>query len=80
MSAVDREALGQRVDALLDARLDGGVTLLTLGGVAEFKQIGGFIVEVLDGLAAKGEAGDSAVEADVKSRVHALTDRFPIYG
>jgi glycine hydroxymethyltransferase len=49
-------------------------------GVAEFKQIGGFIVEVLDGLAAKGEAGDSAVEADVKSRVHALTDRFPIYG
>jgi glycine hydroxymethyltransferase len=49
-------------------------------GVAEFKQIGGFIVEVLDGLAAKGEAGDSAVEADVKTRVHALTDRFPIYG
>jgi glycine hydroxymethyltransferase len=49
-------------------------------GVAEFKQIGGFIVEVLDGLTAKGEAGDSAVEADVKRRVHALTDRFPIYG
>ena len=48
--------------------------------VAEFKQIGGFIVEVLDGLVAKGEAGDSAVEADVKTRVHALTDRFPIYG
>ena len=49
-------------------------------GVAEFKQIGGFIVEVLDGVAAKGEAGDSAVEASVKQRVHALTDRFPIYG
>ncbi len=49
-------------------------------GVAEFKQIGGFIVEVLDGLAAKGEAGDSAVEESVKQKVHALTDRFPIYG
>ncbi len=35
---------------------------------------------MLDGLVAKGEAGDSAVEADVKTRVHALTDRFPIYG
>ena len=49
-------------------------------GVAEFKQIGGFIVEVLDGVAAKGEEGDSAVEASVKQRVHALTERFPIYG
>lgn len=49
-------------------------------GVAEFKQIGGFIVEVLDGMVAKGEAGDPEVEASVKSRVHALTDRFPIYG
>ena len=49
-------------------------------GVAEFKQIGGFIVEVLDGLAAKGETGDPEVEASVKNRVHALTDRFPIYG
>ena len=49
-------------------------------GVAEFKQIGGFIVEVLDGLVTKGEAGDPEVEASVKTRVHALTDRFPIYG
>ncbi len=49
-------------------------------GVAEFKQIGQLIVEVLDGLAAKGEGGDSAVEESVKQRVHALTDRFPIYG
>ena len=61
-------------------RKDGGHVGEHLEGVAEFKQIGGFIVEVLDGLAAKGEAGDSAVEADVKTRVHALTDRFPIYG
>ena len=43
-------------------------------------EIGGLIVEVLDGLVAKGEDGNAAVEASVKSRVHALTDRFPIYG
>jgi glycine hydroxymethyltransferase len=49
-------------------------------GVAEFKQIGSLIVEVLDGLVAKGDEGDAAVEASVKQRVHALTDRFPIYG
>ena len=48
-------------------------------GVAEFKQVGSLIVEVLDGLAAKGEGGDAAVEAEVKTKVHALTDRFPIY-
>ena len=35
--------------------------------------------EVLDGLADKGESGDSTVEAAVKEKVHALTDRFPIY-
>ena len=29
---------------------------------------------------AKGEGGDSEVEANVKQKVHALTDRFPIYG
>ena len=49
-------------------------------GVAEFKQIGGFIIEVLDGLVARGEGGDAEVEAAVKRKVHALTDRFPIYG
>ncbi|GEP10238.1 serine hydroxymethyltransferase [Methylobacterium gnaphalii] len=48
-------------------------------GVAEFKQVGGFIVEVLDGLVEKGEGGDSAIEAKVKEQVHALTARFPIY-
>ncbi|KQP51671.1 serine hydroxymethyltransferase [Methylobacterium sp. Leaf399] len=49
-------------------------------GVAEFKQIGSLIIEVLDGLVAKGEGGDAEVEASVKAKVHALTDRFPIYG
>jgi glycine hydroxymethyltransferase len=48
-------------------------------GTAEFKQVGGLIVEVLDGLAAKGEEGNAATEAAVKEKVHALTKAFPIY-
>ncbi|MCT8265932.1 serine hydroxymethyltransferase [Afifella sp. JA880] len=48
-------------------------------GTAEFKQVGELIVEVLDGLAANGEDGNEAVEASVRERVAALTDRFPIY-
>jgi glycine hydroxymethyltransferase len=48
-------------------------------GVEEFKQVGALIIEVLDGLAANGEAGDAAVEAGVKAKVEALTHRFPIY-
>src|SRR5208282_4322803 len=48
-------------------------------GVAEFSQVGGLIVEVLDGLAANGEAGNAATEAAVKEKVHALTAKFPIY-
>ena len=48
-------------------------------GVAEFKQVGALITEVLDGLAKNGEAGNGAVEAAVKDKVHALTRRFPIY-
>ncbi|MCJ8157427.1 serine hydroxymethyltransferase [Sphingomonas sp. LaA6.9] len=48
-------------------------------GAAEFREIGNMIADVLDGLKAKGEHGDPAVEADVKARVRALCDRFPIY-
>ncbi|HEY8161676.1 MAG TPA: serine hydroxymethyltransferase [Methylocystis sp.] len=48
-------------------------------GVAEFKEVGGLIVEVLDGLSAKGEEGNAATEAAVKEKVHALTAKFPIY-
>ena len=48
-------------------------------GVEEFKQVGGLIVEVLDGLSAKGEEGNAATEAAVKDKVHALTGKFPIY-
>ncbi|MDJ0447134.1 serine hydroxymethyltransferase [Methylocystis sp. JR02] len=48
-------------------------------GVGEFKEVGGLIVEVLDGLASKGEEGNAAMEAAVKEKVHALTAKFPIY-
>ncbi|MGL6211469.1 MAG: serine hydroxymethyltransferase, partial [Paracoccaceae bacterium] len=45
----------------------------------EFRQIGDWIVEVVDGLAAHGEDGNSAVEAAVKAKVEALCHQFPIY-
>ncbi|MFD1034706.1 serine hydroxymethyltransferase [Sphingomonas hankookensis] len=48
-------------------------------GKAEFAEIGHMVADVLDGLRAKGEAGDPHVEADVKARVRALCERFPIY-
>ena len=49
-------------------------------GEAEFKLIGELIIEVLDGLKANGEDNNGAVEAQVRDKVKALTDRFPIYG
>ena len=48
-------------------------------GPAEFREIGNLVADVLDGLRTKGEAGDAAVEADVKARVRTLCERFPIY-
>ena len=48
-------------------------------GIAEFKEVGEMIAEVIDGLAAKGEDGDPAIEDSVKKRVIALCRRFPIY-
>jgi glycine hydroxymethyltransferase len=48
-------------------------------GAAEFKQVGALITEVLDGLAKNGEEQNGKVEAAVKRKVKALTDRFPIY-
>jgi glycine hydroxymethyltransferase len=47
-------------------------------GPAEFRQIGTWIGEVLDGVSAGGD--NSAVEAKVRGEVLALTKRFPIYG
>jgi glycine hydroxymethyltransferase len=48
-------------------------------GVDEFVQIGRWIGEVVDGLAANGAEGNAAVEAKVREQVMALTARFPIY-
>ena len=48
-------------------------------GEAEFRQIGKWIVEVVDGLAANGEDGNGDVEAAVKARVEALCEKFPMY-
>ena len=48
-------------------------------GPAEFRLIGDMVADVLDGLREKGEGGDPSVEADVRGRVQALCDRFPIY-
>jgi len=48
-------------------------------GEAEFQEIGELIIEVLDGLKTNGEDNNGAVEAGVRAKVKALTDRFPIY-
>ncbi len=49
-------------------------------GEAEFREIGNLIAEVLDGLkAANSDEGNAAVEAEVRAKVIALTDRFPLY-
>ncbi len=48
-------------------------------GEPEFRQVGDWIVEVTEGLAANGEENNGSVEAKVKAEVEALCDRFPIY-
>jgi glycine hydroxymethyltransferase len=48
-------------------------------GVAEFRQVGEMIVEVLDALAQKGAEEDALIEAAVRDKVKRLTARFPIY-
>jgi glycine hydroxymethyltransferase len=45
----------------------------------EFRLIADLIVETVDGLAANGEEGNSAVEAAVKAKVLDLCGKFPIY-
>jgi glycine hydroxymethyltransferase len=46
---------------------------------AEFRQIGDWIVQVVDGLAANGADGNGKVEDRVRAEVEALCKRFPIY-
>jgi glycine hydroxymethyltransferase len=48
-------------------------------GVAEFKQVGEMIAEVLDVLSQKQAEEDTLVEAAVRDKVKALLKRFPIY-
>ena len=48
-------------------------------GETEFRQIADWIVEIVDGLASKGEDGDSAAEDRVGREVLELCERFPIY-
>jgi glycine hydroxymethyltransferase len=48
-------------------------------GVAEFREVGRMIGEVLDGLARSNDGDNTAVEAAVAERVKSLCARFPIY-
>ena len=65
--------------------ITSGVRLGTPAGTTrgfteeEFRQIARWIVEVVDGLAANGEDGNSEVEEKVRAEVEALCDKFPIY-
>ena len=75
----------ETVSAFDDTELSGSVRLGTPAGTTrgfgepEFRQIGRWIIEVTEGLAANGEDGNGAVEAKVKAEVEALCQRFPIY-
>jgi glycine hydroxymethyltransferase len=48
-------------------------------GPAEWKEIGGYILEVLDGVVKNGPEGNAAVEKEVREKVKKLCARFPIY-
>ena len=48
-------------------------------GPAEFRQIGVWIADVVEGLRKNGEAGDAQIEARVGREVGDLCARFPIY-
>jgi glycine hydroxymethyltransferase len=48
-------------------------------GIAEFKEIGEMISEVIDVLSQKGAEEDALVEGAVRERVKNLVKRFPIY-
>ena len=48
-------------------------------GIAEFKEVGEMISEVLDVLSQKSAEEDALIEGAVRERVKALVKRFPIY-
>jgi glycine hydroxymethyltransferase len=49
-------------------------------GIAEFRQVGEMIAEVLDALSQAGTDEDLLIEAAVRDKVKRLVARFPIYG
>jgi glycine hydroxymethyltransferase len=49
-------------------------------GVAEFREVGELISDVLDVLSQKGIEADSLVETAVRDKVRPMLARFPIYG
>jgi glycine hydroxymethyltransferase len=48
-------------------------------GVAEFREIGLMIDDVLEGLSRSNDGGNAAAEREVGARVQAMCARFPIY-
>ncbi|MDR1827366.1 MAG: serine hydroxymethyltransferase [Methylobacteriaceae bacterium] len=48
-------------------------------GAAEFREVGAFIVDILEGFVNNGEEGNAAVEKATAEKVAALLKRFPIY-
>ena len=48
-------------------------------GVSEFREVAELIVEVVDGLAEKGEDGNADTETSVRMKVAGLCARFPVY-
>ena len=69
-AGIDRESGAERLDPGADCGF----------GEAEFRLIGEYIVEVLDGLReANSDDGNAEVEAAVRTKVAALCARFPIY-
>ena len=48
-------------------------------GEEEFRQIGNWIVEVVDGLAANGAEGNAEVEAKVRAEIEVMCAKFPLY-
>jgi glycine hydroxymethyltransferase len=48
-------------------------------GIAEFRQVGDLIAEVLDALAHRNADEDAEAEASVRDKVKRLVQRFPIY-
>jgi glycine hydroxymethyltransferase len=49
-------------------------------GVAEFREVGNLIADVLDVLSQNGVEADTLAEAAVRDKVRQLLARFPIYG